>query len=112
MAKALAILPQSLMDRAMASSMVKMRQRELAIERERQKSLVVDISIGSKLARAKGEDEGGIILAAWASGADTEVVTPTATERSDNRSLTAVSPLSTRSPSPLTPLSPTSPAPW
>jgi hypothetical protein len=69
----------------MASSMVKMRQRELAIERERQKSLVVDITIGSKLAGVKGEDEGGVILAAWASGADTEVATPTATERSDNR---------------------------
>ena len=72
------------MDRAMASSMVKMRQRELAVERERQKRLVVDISIGSKLAGVKGEDEGGIILAAWASGAGTEIATPTATERSDN----------------------------
>jgi len=69
----------------MASSMAKMRQRELAVEREHQKRLVVDINIGSKLAGVKGEDEGGIILAAWASGADTEIATPTATERSDNR---------------------------
>jgi hypothetical protein len=81
MAKALAVLPRSVMDHAMARTMVKMRHRELEVEREGKQRLVVDTS-NLKLADVKSEDERDVMLAVG--GDDAEIPTPTATECSDN----------------------------
>lgn len=75
MAKALAILPESVMEHAMANAMVKMRQRELGNEHGCQKGLAVDITKGSK---SKGYGDTMF-------DAGDELPTPTATERNDDR---------------------------
>lgn len=80
MAKALAILPRSVMDHAMAASMVKMRQRELEVHRERKQKLTVDTNNGVKLVNIKNKEQNVVL-----SGIDAELPTPTMSECRDDR---------------------------